>query len=218
MKQAYRLETREARFRSDTIRTKTNQEAAIRHRFPKRDLTRINHRIKSPEIRCIDADGTQLGIIKTSKALEKSRNAGLDLVEISPTAKPPVCRIMDYGKYKYERDKKKKLAKKHQVTVKVKEIKFHANVDTHDYQTKIRHAREFLKHGHRVKFSLFFRGRENAHRDRGFDVMNRAVNDCMDIGNVEQEPKLVGRSILMFVTPQKTKAQNYPPTSTILGS
>ena len=129
----------------------------------------------------------------------------MDLVEISPNAKPPVCRIMDYGKYKYDQDKKKKQAKKNQAATKVKEIKFHANVDEHDYQTKIRHAREFLEQGFRVKFSLFFRGRENAHHENGFEVMNRAKVDCEDLGNIEQEPKLSGRSLLMFMTARTAK-------------
>ncbi|NKB23539.1 MAG: translation initiation factor IF-3 [Kiritimatiellae bacterium] len=169
-------------------------------RNAKRDFTRINHRIRVLQVRCVGVDGEPIGIVETRKALLLSQQAGLDLVEISPNAQPPVCRIMDYGKFKYDRDKKKKQAKKHQTIVKLKEIKFHANVEEHDYQTKVRHAREFLEEGHRVKFSLYFRGRENAHHDKGYDVMNRAMKYCEDIGNIEQVPKLMGRSLIMFIT------------------
>lgn len=131
---------------------------------------------------------------------------GLDLVEVSPTAKPPVCRIMDYGKYKYEQEKKQRQAKKHQAATKMKEIKFHANVAEHDYQTKLRHAREFLEAGHRVKFSLYFRGRENAHRDLGFELMNRVIEDLKETGTVEQTPRMMGRTLFMLMCPsQKTK-------------
>lgn len=129
----------------------------------------------------------------------------MDLVEISPTAKPPVCRIMDYGKFKYDREKKKKKNKKSQSAGKLKEIKFHANVEQHDYDTKIRHAREFLEEGHKVKFSLFFRGRENAHQEIGYEVMSRAGKDVEDIGNIEQETRLVGRNLIMMVAPQSQK-------------
>jgi len=173
----------------------------------------MNNRIRSPQVRCIDSDGTQLGVLETKAGVAKAMEQGLDLVEISPTANPPVCRIMDYGKFKYDKEKKKRLARKHQAHTKVKEIKFHANVDEHDYQTKLRHAREFLEHGHRVKFSLFFRGRENAHHENGFEVMTRAKKDCEDIGNIEQEPKLTGRSILMFVTPKLTTKSGKKPKS-----
>lgn len=131
---------------------------------------------------------------------------GLDLVEISPQAKPPVCRIMDYGKFKYERDKKKKEAKKNQASAKLKEIKFHANVDEHDYDTKLRHAKEFLDAGHKVKVSLFFRGRENAHQELGYELMNRVKGDIKDIGQVEQEPRLMGRNLNMMLSPKSGKS------------
>ncbi len=134
--------------------------------------------------------------------MKQAQLAGLDLVEIAPTAKPPVCRIMDYGKYKYDMDKKQKQQKKHQAATKVKELKFHANVDIHDYETKVRHAREFLEEGHRVKCSLYFRGREGAHRELGFDVMNRVIKDCEDLGFPEQPPRMLGRSIIMLMTPK----------------
>ena len=143
--------------------------------------------------------------METRMALRRAQEVGLDLVEISPTAKPPVCRIMDYGKYKYDTMKKKKQAKKNQSAGKLKEVKFHSNVDDHDYDTKIRHARAFLEDGHKVKFSLFFRGRENAHQELGFDVMKRAIESVKDIGNEEQAARLVGRSIIMLVSPKSAK-------------
>lgn len=169
------------------------------------DSTRINHRIRIPEIRCIDHNGDQLGVMETRKALHRAMDMGLDLVEISPTARPPVCRIMDYGKYKYETEKKKKNSKKNQAAGKLKEVKFHANVDVHDYDTKIRHARDFLEEGHKVKFSLFFRGRENAHQELGYEVMKKAMVDVADIGNEEQRARLVGRSLIMLVSPKSKK-------------
>lgn len=165
----------------------------------------MNHFIRVPEIRCVDSNGDQLGVISTGKALGLAQEQGMDLVEISPTAKPPVCRIMDYGKFKYDAEKKKKHNKKNQVAGKLKEIKFHANVEQHDYDTKIRHAREFLDEGHKVKFSLFFRGRENAHQELGFEVMKRAGKDVEDIANAEQSPRLIGRSIIMMVAPKSQK-------------
>jgi translation initiation factor IF-3 len=141
----------------------------------------------------------------TRDAFKIAQQRGLDLVEIAPTAKPPVCRIMDYGKYKYEQHKKKKEARKHQSHTKLKEIKFHANVGEHDYQTKVRHAHEFLAQGHRIKFSLYFRGRENAHHELGFEVMNRCAEDCSDIGQIEQPPRLVGRNLTMLIYPKTQK-------------
>ena len=169
-------------------------------------MTRLNHMIRVPQIRCIDADGTQLGVKETKECIRLAQVRGLDLVEISPTAVPPVCRIMDYGKFKYDQHKKQRQSRKHQATTKVKEIKFHANVEDHDFETKVRHASEFLETGNRVKFSLFFRGRENAHQEMGFAVMKRAIERLQEFGNVEQTPKLAGRSILMFMTPKANKA------------
>ncbi len=172
-------------------------------------FTRINHRIRVPEVRCIDADGAQIGVVPTREALMRAEQQGMDLVEVSPTAKPPVCRIMDYGKYKYDQEKKQKHQKKNSAATKVKELKFHANVDTHDYDTKVRHARDFLENGNRVKCSLFFRGREGAHQDLGFEVMNRVLEDLKDICASEQPPRLMGRSIIMLLTPRtSTKTKN----------
>ena len=165
----------------------------------------MNNMIRVPEIRCIDQDGNQLGIIPTRQALTLAHEAGLDLVEIAATSRPPVCRIMDHGKFKYEQDKKKKEQKKKQTVTKLKEVKFHVNVGDHDYETKLRHAHEFLAGGDRVKVSLMFRGRENAHRELGFELMKRIVADCTEIATVEQEPKLMGRNVAMMLIPKKAR-------------
>lgn len=131
-----------------------------------------------------------------------AQRAGLDLVEVAPNAQPPVCRIMDFGKYKYEMEKKARQAKKHQAATKMKEIQFHPSVADHDYQTKLRHILEFLEDGHRVKVVLFFRGRESAHQELGFDVINRVIRDTAAFGLTENPPKLIGRSITVILTPR----------------
>ena len=141
--------------------------------------------------------------MKTGDALRRAQAYGIDLVEISPTAKPPLCRIMDYGKYKYDPEKKKKEQKKHQVQTKLKEVKFRVNVGDHDYQTKMRNLRKFIEHGDRVKVSLMFRGRENAHRELGFEVIQRVVKDTEDITTVDQAPRLQGRFVSAILVPKK---------------
>lgn len=164
-------------------------------------MTRINQRIRVPEVRLIGPAGEQVGVVPTREALERARSAGLDLVEISPTAKPPVCRIMDYGKFKYEQSKKDKQNRRSSSATKVKEIQLHPSVGDNDYATKIRHLKGFLEEGFRCKVILFFRGRENAHQELGFELMNRVLADCRDIGVAEQLPKLMGRNIQMVLTP-----------------
>lgn len=146
----------------------------------------------------------------TRDAQERARAAGLDLVEISPTARPPVCRIMDYGKYQYEKSKKDKLNRRRASATRVKEIQLHPSVGDNDYNVKMRHMREFLEEGHRVKVSLFFRGRENAHKELGFELMNRVLADIREIGVVEQAPKLLGKNILMVLMPNP-KARHHAP-------
>ena len=173
--------------------------------MPIRTFIRVNHKIRVPEVRCIGPDGSQIGVIATREALVKAREHELDLVEISPSARPPVCRIMDYGKYKYELGKKERQAKKHKAATRVKEIKFHANVAEHDYGTKMRRIREFLENGHRVKVSLWFRGREGIHQEFGFQVMKRVIQDCEDLANVEQNPQLFGRNLIMRLTPKPSR-------------
>ncbi|MDR0993706.1 MAG: translation initiation factor IF-3 [Verrucomicrobiota bacterium] len=163
--------------------------------------TRINQRIRVPEVRLIGPTGEQLGIVATYEAQNRAKEAGLDLVEISPTARPPVCRIMDFGKFRYEQSKKDKQNKRSSSATKVKEIQLHPSVGDNDYNVKMRKLKDFLDEGFRVKVALFFRGRENAHKELGFDLMNRVVMDLRDIGVVEQAPKLMGRNIQMVMTP-----------------
>ena len=160
--------------------------------------------IRVPEVRLINEDGDMEGVVPTRIALKRALNIGLDLIEISPNADPPVCKILDFGKYKYEQDKKKKESKKNQVVVKVKELKFRANTDDHDYQTKLRKGREFLEQGNRIKCSLFFRGRENAHTEQGFNLFQRIKADLEDVGVVEQDAKLNGKNLSMLISPAKS--------------
>ena len=165
------------------------------------------------QVRCLSATGEQLGIISTSDAMRMAEASGMDLVEISPTAKPPVCRIMNFGKYRYEESCKEKLARKHQTSTVVKEIKFHVNVDEHDYQTKLNHITGFLKHNHRVKTTLLFRGRENEHRELGYNLFTRLIKDCEDAGAPESGPRMYGRNLVMLMHPHHiTKTGSTPST------
>ena len=157
-------------------------------------------------------DGEQLGILSTSEALSRAHQLNLDLVEVAPTAQPPVCRICDYGKYKYELEKKEKAARRNQTQTKVKEVKFHANVDDHDFATKCRHIREFLDEGHRVKVSLMFRGREQAHQEIGYQVMHRVVQELRDVGVNERSPEQMGRFLYMMITPRPGAKPKATPT------
>jgi len=140
-----------------------------------------------------------LGVISTSEALKLAFAEGFDLVEISPAANPPVCRIMNFGKFKYEESRKEKMARKQQSGSMIKEMKFHANVEEHDYQTKLRHIREFLENGHRVKASLMFRGRENEHREIGFELFKRLIKDCEPVGVSVAPPKLLGNNLFLLI-------------------
>jgi translation initiation factor IF-3 len=160
---------------------------------------RRNLRIKSPQIRVISPEGTQLGIMDTPKAQALATQFNLDLVEVAPTAVPPVCRIMDFGKYVYEEQKKHSHAKT--TASKIKEIEFTARIEHHDFETKLRHAEEFLHHGNKVKMRLKFRGREMAHTEIGFDVMKRAVAELAGMGHPDNDPKLIGRNIHVMLTP-----------------
>ena len=147
-----------------------------------------------------------VGVLPTFEARQLAIQAGLDLVEISPSADPPVCRIMDFGKFRYETSRKEKEARKHQSSAVLKEMKFHSNVAEHDFHTKVNHIRDFLDKGHRVKGSLFFRGRENAHRDIGFEVMKRVVKECEDVATIEMAPKMMGNSIIMILGPKLSRS------------
>lgn len=166
------------------------------------ELHRINRRIRVPEVRVIGADGAQLGVLRTDEALRLAEQGGLDLVEVSPKAIPPVCKIMDYGKFKYEDAKKKKEAKKHQSTVTLKEIKFRPKTDDHDFDFKVKHIRRFLSEGNKAKLVVIFRGREIVHPETGQAVLKRVVEVTADIANVEQNPMMEGRRMLMVIAPK----------------
>ncbi|QBR85026.1 translation initiation factor IF-3 [Legionella israelensis] len=169
------------------------------------DRARINEMINVPEVRLIDVDGNQVGIVSTREALRAAEEAGYDLVEISPTAKPPVCRIMDYGKYLFEQNKKQAEARKKQKQIQVKELKFRPTTETGDYQVKLRNLIRFLKHGDKVKITVRFRGREVAHQDIGMKIMERLQEDTAEFAVVEQQAKREGRQLLMVLAPKKTK-------------
>ena len=166
---------------------------------------RTNHKIRVPRIRVILADGTMAGIMETRDALRIAQEAHLDLVEVSPGADPPVCRIMDFGKFRYDEGQRKKQARRNQAKVVVKEVKFHANVDENDYQVKLRNIRGFLGEGCKIKLTLQYRGRENAHKELGDEVVARVIRDTADIAVVEQQPKLMGRSLSGMIGPRPVK-------------
>lgn len=164
---------------------------------------RRNDMIRAKEVRVIGAEGDQLGILPRNEAVAMAREAGMDLVEVAATTDPPVCRIMDYGKFKYEQQKKKAEAKKRQSVVQIKEIKVRPKTDDHDYDTKIRHIRRFLEDGDRCKVTVFFRGREIVHKDRGLVILDRMVQDLADVAKLEQEPRAEGRTLQMLLVPKK---------------
>lgn len=170
-------------------------------RRPEQGL-RINHRIRVPEIRVIIDEGEQLGVMPTHEALRLAEEKGLDLVEISPRAFPPVCRIMDYGKYKYEEAKKKQQARKRASTVETKEIKFRPKTEGHDMDFKVKHVRRFLEGGNKVRLAVVFRGREITHPQTGMAVLNRVVEATADIAGVEASPNMEGRRMIMVIAPK----------------
>lgn len=165
----------------------------------------INEAIRDKELRVIDSDGTQLGIMSLQKALDLAAARNLDLVNIAPQAKPSVCKIMDYGKYRYEQAKREKEAKKNQKAIEVKEVRMSLNIDTHDFQTKVNAAKKFLKAGNKVKVSVRFRGREMTHAELGHQLLDRFQRDCDEVGFVEKQPKMEGRSLAMFITSKPSK-------------
>lgn len=164
-------------------------------------MDRINEFIREREVRLIDENGEHLGVVPIREALAKAQEAELDLVEVSDKSKPHVCRIMDYGQFKYEKAKKEKEAKKKQKQIIVKEIKLRPRIDQHDYEFKLNHAIKFLDHGDKVRFILQFRGREMSHKDLGQVVMDRIIHDLEDIGTVEQPPRQEGRFMNMTIAP-----------------
>lgn len=173
---------------------------------PQRDTgPRVNERINSPEIRLIGADGGNVGVVTPARGMELAEAAGLDLVEISPNAKPPVCKVMDFGKFKYEQQKRESEARKKQKTIEVKEVKFRPNTDTHDFDVKMRNVLKFLENGDKVKVTLRFRGREMAHLNLGRNLLERVAAAVGDAGKVESMPKMEGRQMIMMVGPTATK-------------
>ena len=163
----------------------------------------MNERIRSPQVRLVGADGEQIGVVTTQEALQRAREADLDLVEVAPQANPPVCRIMDYGKFKYERDIRQKEARKKQSRTELKEIKFRPKIDAHDYGTKKGHVERFLRGGHKVKVTIMFRGREMTHTELGRKSLDRLVGDLGEMVTVESMPKQEGRNMIMVISPNK---------------
>lgn len=163
----------------------------------------INEQIRDKEVRLIDAAGNQVGVVPTYQALEQAEKANLDLVKIAPNAVPPVCRIMDYGKFRFEQSKREKEAKKSQKIIKIKEIKLGLNIDIHDFETKVRHAERFVADGDRVKVFIRFRGRELGHPELGQDTMKRFADACSEFASVDKPAKMEGRTMQMFLVPKK---------------
>ena len=172
---------------------------------------RLNDRIRAQRCRLIAEDGEQLGIFMMSDALRMADEQALDLVEIAPTADPPVCKIMDYGKFKYEQEQKAKKARKNQTRIDVKEIKFRPKIDIHDYETKKKHVVRFLEAGAKVKVTIMFRGREMVHAERGLAILERLEGDIADLGFVESRPKLEGRNMFMLIAPHKKEPVKAKP-------
>lgn len=168
---------------------------------------RVNRQIRAPKVRVIGPKGDQVGIIQTREALAMAQDAGLDLVEIAPNAEPPVCKIIDYGKFRYDQTKREKESKKSQHQVKVKEIKLKPNIDEHDYQTKLKRAQGFLEKGNKVKVTCWFRGREMAYPQLGKRVIDRMVEALQDFAHVEAPAKMMGRSMICVLAPQAAKGK-----------
>lgn len=165
----------------------------------------INEEIRDSEIRVVTDDGEVLGVMSADEALKIAEERNLDLVKIAPQAKPPVCKIMDYGKYRFEMIKREKEAKKNQRVIEIKEIRLSLNIDTHDFQTKVNHAKKFLESGNKVKVTIRFRGREMAHPENGLVIMSNFSEACQDFSAVEKPAKLEGRSMMMFLAPKTKK-------------
>ena len=178
---------------------------------PERDPTRINERIRVAEVRLIDEDGSQIGVIKTDDALRMAQERDLDLVEVAPDSRPPVARLLDYSKYKYEQEQKAKAARKHQQQINVREIKLRPKIATNDYETKKNHVVRVLKGDDRVKVTIMFRGREQTHPERGEALLMRLAEDVAELGTIEQRPQQDGRNMTMLLAPLKRKPQAAEP-------
>jgi translation initiation factor IF-3 len=174
-------------------------------RPPERDQTRINERIRVPEVRLIGDDGQQVGVVKTDEALRYAQERDLDLVEVAPEARPPVVRVLDYSKYKYEQEQKAKAARRHQKQITIREIKLRPKIANNDYETKKGHVRRFLGSQDKVKITIMFRGRETTHPERGEQLLMRLAEDVADLGAIEQRPNLDGRNMTMVLGPVKAR-------------
>ena len=162
----------------------------------------INWDIRAPEVRVIDPDGKQVGVLSVKEAIRIAEERGLDLVEVAPNSQPPVCRIMNYGKYKYQQSKRGQEARKHQTVIHIKEVKVRPRTEDHDFQFKLRHVKRFLEEGNKVKISILFRGREIAHPEFGKEMLNRFVEGVKDLVVIEQAPRLEGRNMVMILAPK----------------
>lgn len=174
----------------------------------KQERARVNSEIKAPIVRVVTDEGEQLGIMPIGEALRKATERTLDLIEIVPNATPPVCKLMDFGKYRYEQSKREKIQKKHQHVTLVKEIRFHPNTDTHDFYFKTRHAREFILEGNKVKATVVFKGREITYQDQGKELLDRFAEKMSDIARIEQDAKMEGRQMVVYYVPEKGKKKN----------
>jgi translation initiation factor IF-3 len=172
----------------------------------KEQRTRINDQIRISPIRLIDAEGGQVGIVSLDDARSRALESGLDLVEVAPDARPPVCRLMDYGKFKYEEARRAREARKKQHTMQVKEVKYRPGIEEHDYDFKTRHVRRFLEDGDKVKVTMMFRGRQLSHPEIGLDVLERVLGDVEDVGKIESQPVREGRTMTMVLAPLATKS------------
>ena len=183
-------------------------------RPPERDQTRINERIRVPEVRLIGEDGKQIGVVKTDQALKYAQERDLDLVEVAPDSRPPVCRVLDYSKYKYEQEQKAKAARRHQKQITIREIKLRPKIATRDYETKKGHVRRFLTGQDKVKITIMFRGRETTHPERGEQLLMRLADDVSGLASVEQRPQQDGRNMTMLLAPLKKKQDGRPAAQT----
>lgn len=184
---------------------KQNKGGSLQNNLKK---VRANEQIRVPEIRLIGANGEQVGVVPTKEGLKQAEEAGLDLVEVAANVRPPVCKILDLGKYLYSLDKKEKESRKKQKVIDIKEIKMTSKIEEHDYQTKLRHAREFIDRGDKVKLTLIFRGREITHADLGMKIVARVIEDLSDIGEVERNDGLEGKIIQVLIAPKGTVAKS----------
>ncbi|SCA57079.1 protein chain initiation factor IF-3 [Candidatus Terasakiella magnetica] len=174
---------------------------------PAQEGPRVNKEIRAPQVRLVDENGEMVGVVSIEDALKRASRVGIDLIEVSPNAEPPVCKILDSGKYKYEAQKRKAEAKKKQKVVQVKEIKMRPGIDQHDYEVKMRNVFKFLDNGDKVKVTLRYRGREMAHQELGLEILNRVKADTVEVAKVEHHPKMEGRQMIMILGPIPTGAK-----------